>query len=156
METENKEVTEIQVEDAQAEKPEGLSLRDALEVAIETHNEPTPEVKPEPVETKPEPVKVPEYDGPAELNKQEREDYMALRDSKLREPFLRLHKSTRQTWAETQAKIQELKHLQGMQEAVAPIIKALGVDQPTDVVLKKAVKMWHQLETGNPKDNALS
>ena len=151
---------EEQVNTTEAEvavtEPEKLSLRDALEVAIETHTTPEPEPVAAPVveEVKPEPVK--EYDGPAEFTKEEREMWMQIQDEKQKAPHLRLHQSRLNSLKEIRQEAAELKHLKELANTIEPYIKAQGIKDPPAVAMQKAVAMWKEFEHGDPKKAALA
>lgn len=144
---ENKEVTETQVEEQQ---PEKLSVRDALEVAIEAHS--TPEVKAEPVkeEAAPEPEKPKEYDGPAEYNKEEREAWEKI-TPEMREANWRLVKSQRSRFTELQEATAKYKHIEELAKTIEPYIKAQGFNDSPAVAMQKAVAMYNEFQNGDPK-----
>lgn len=150
MENESQEsnVTEVQVVE---EQPEKLSLRDALEVAIEVHapTEEAPKVEPAVVpEAKPEPVK--EYDGPAEYNKEEREIWAKI-PKELQEATWRVVKGQRAKFTELQERNAKVKHIEDLASQIEPYIKAQGFKDSPTVAIQKAIAMYNEFQNGDPK-----
>jgi hypothetical protein len=163
------------------EKPVGLSARDAREVAVKAHRESTDGQKEsvEPVRARGIlSTGDPTDDGgrsqhgggsaglavrlqpPSEFNAEEKADFEQL-TPKQQEAQLRLHRSRQGAFADVQrsrAEIQrdreEIQQTKAMADALTPYLKATGVKEPAEVALKKAIAMWHQFETGDPKQSA--
>lgn len=134
-------------------EPEKLSLRDALEVAIETHTT-VEEPIPTPVEeVKPEPVK--EYDGPAEYNKEEREAWSKI-PAELKEANWRIVKGQRGKFTELQERNAKVKHIEDLASRIEPYVKARGLQDSAEVALQKAIAMYNEFENGDPKAAALA
>lgn len=125
------------------EKEEGLSLRQALEVAhtAETHVEPEPEK-----EIKEEPkVEAPTYNAPSEWNNEEKADFLAS-SRKQQEAALRLHKSRSSKIEEIRNATNEYRDTKALAESIAPYIKAMGLKESPQVALQKATALWKDFE----------
>lgn len=153
-------------EPAQEDPKKGLSLRDALEVAVISTKEEEPKPakhdkglevsykgKPEkPVETPPKPT----YQPPAEYNREEREDFFAS-SPKQQEAALRLHRSRMATLEELKRQSSEFHTYKKLSEDVEPFIRAMGVKDPSPVAIQKALKMWQDFEKAeDPREAAAS
>lgn len=141
---ENRE--EIPVEEVIEKDDKGLSLRDALNVAVTaaTHEEPTEEVKEEkPVveEKKEEPA----LNAPAEWSEEEKQDFYSS-SRKQQEASLRLHKSRNSKLEEIKEAAREYNHVKQLNESINPFIKAMGLKERPDVALQKAVQLWKEFE----------
>lgn len=130
-----------------------LSTRDALEVALlGTKPEPETAEKAE-EEPKPEPEK-PKYEAPAEWTAEEKADFLEL-STKQQEAALRLRGAAVRQVEEIRRGRQELAHLQRLQQSIEPFIKALGTKYAPDVAIQKALAMWNEFETGDPRAKAV-
>lgn len=146
-------------EEPKAEEAKGLSLRDALEVAFEANKEPKHEktvtketsvdVVPRDAGTETERTK-PKYSPPAEWTKEEKEDFQSSSE-KAQEAALRLHQRRQSKLEEIKAASKEYQEIKALADSMAPYLKAIGVKEPTEVALKKALAMWRELEEGDPK-----
>lgn len=184
------EVKEGDVSDA--EKPSGLSRRDALEVALEAHKEPGrdaagrfigEEKKSEKllrgtdkgkkgtgnaVEKEAQPSgdgsatsndkpsadpaqsQLPALQPPAEWSAEEKADFAAS-SRKAQEAALRLHHSRMGILEDIKRAKAENASLKELADSMGPYLRAVGVDQPSEVALKKALKMWREFEDGDPR-----
>ena len=152
--SENKEVAAAVETPVEESKP--LSLRDALEVAIETHKsepkEPTVEAKPEAPKAEEAPEIKP-YDPPAEWSKEEKETWAKI-PREAQEPILRLDKSRKARIDEIRQASNEYKQIKELADSITPYMRSQGIKDPADVAMKKAVAMWHEFEHGDPKQAA--
>lgn len=149
-------------EEPKAEPTKGLSLRDALEVAVVAEGDgkkPTrtdkdklevsykgkrgreeaklPEPKPEPI------AKV--LQAPSEWNKEEKADFEAS-TPKQQEAALRLHRSRSASIDEIRRARAELQHIERLSQDVEPFLRAMGNKDPSAVAIQKALKMWTEFE----------
>ena len=133
------------------EKPEGMSLRDALEVA---HTAATDKEEPEPKEkeekvvaqaTNETPKELPAYNPPADWNAEERADFLAS-TRKQQEAALRLNKSRSSKIYEIQKATEEYRDTKALAESIAPYIKAMGLKESPQVALQKATTLWKEFE----------
>lgn len=170
--TENAEgkIEELTGTPENVEEAKGLPLREALEVAIEASK---PDTAPSKESAKSDDSgtrasvqdkasdgrKVPAtsnadanlspFEPPAEYSAKERADFLRLpRESQ--EIQLRLDKSRKTRIDEIKAAAREYQEIKGLADTLTPYLKAVGVKQPTEVALKKAVQMWQEFETGDP------
>lgn len=160
------------------EEPKGLSRRDALEVAIEAakasdnaERKTTEEVKPETraqVFKAPKPedksggrvakqssdrTNVPKLNAPGEWTREEKEDFGSLSE-KQQAAHLRLYNARKGTLEQITRAANEHTSLKQLAESMGPYLKAVGVREPTEVALKKALSMWQEFETGDPRKAA--
>lgn len=174
---ENKAVDEqpiesVEKETTETEKPEGLTLRDALEVGLEATksneskkeaNEPRRDGKGSSNQTKIEVQKganstgkttgseptstsdAPPLKPPAEYTKEEAEDFLQL-SRKGQEAAIRIHQGRTGKLEEVKAAISELNHLKKLNEDVTPFLKAMGVKESSPVAIQKALQMWKEFE----------
>lgn len=158
--------------DLPIEKPKGLSLRDALEVAIvatedkkenervRTGNASSSDSseeggsKEEAVSARDTDAKVPseepKYEPPAEYTAEEKRYFSEL-SRKAQEAQLRLDKSRKTKIEEIKAAQREYDYVRRLAESVNPYIKARGLKESPEVALTKAVEMWREFEEGDPK-----
>lgn len=97
---------------------------------------------------------------PSEYSKEEKADFMQL-SRKGQEAQLRLDKSRRRLFEEAKAEKEAVKKakaeyegLKTLSDSLTPYLKALGAKESTEVALKKALTVWHDLEYGDPNSNA--
>lgn len=166
--TEQPQSDAAQETEEKTEEVKGLSRRDALEVAIAATKEADKEDSAEP-KSKPQVFKAPKeerktkaapdkaespvspkYQPPGEWTREEREDFLSLSE-KQQQAALRLHKSRQSTLEQIKTAAREHEGLKQLSESVNPYLKALGVKEPSEVALKKALKMWREFEEGDPK-----
>lgn len=158
--------------DLPIEKPKGLSLRDALEVAIvatedkkenervRTGNASSSDsseqggAKEEVVSARDTEAKVPseepKYEPPAEYTAEEKRYFSEL-SRKAQEAQLRLDKSRKAKIEEIKSAQREYDYVKRLAESVNPYIKARGLKESPEVALTKAVEMWREFEEGDPK-----
>ena len=155
-------------EPAQEEPKKGLSLRDALEVAVVATKEEAPKQanhdkglevsykgKPErkEPETPPSPPR-PAHQPPAEFKREEREDFLAI-SPKQQEAALRLHRSRMSTLEDIKREAADLRIYRKLSEDVDPFLRAMGIKDPSPVAIQKALKMWHDFEKAeDPREAA--
>lgn len=171
--TDEIETVEVKIEESQGEEKVetaegGLSTRDAFEVAIQALKDKTnasdgrmpdkflekDEEDAEDVETKP----ITENDShketlqpPSEWTKEEKEDFL-LMSPKAQEASLRLHNSRQKTVYEIRKAKEELAPYKQLAESADPFIRTLGVKEPREVALNKALRLWYELENAkNPE-----
>lgn len=164
----------------ETEKPVGLSARDAREVAIKAHRENTDDQRSAASRVLEEGDRKTEtHNGhlpgrgdngvdstpaslqpPAEWKAEEKADFLQS-TRKQQEASLRLHQSRQNAFsdvqrsrAEIQREREEVQQIKSMADSLTPYLKATGVREPAEVALKKAIAMWHQFETGDPKQSA--
>lgn len=164
-----------------ADKPEGLSTRDALEVAIEAHKEPEKDETKlggdkgsnasEPrnnVREKTVPggsgrsdASVPAaLEPPAQWTKEEKEDFKAS-TPKQQEASLRLHQTFNRSLSEMSRQKNEmvreaadLQWAKDIAKQVEPFLKVRGSKEPVHAQILKAIEAVNQLDTGDPLANA--
>ncbi len=142
-------------------KTEGLSRRDALEVAIEATKDTSEEDAPgASVETTEEEVAPDALQAPSEWSKEEKEDFQNS-SRKAQEAALRLHSKRQSLFSEVQRdralvnkEKEELRSLRDLSSAMEPYLKAVGVKKPTEVALKEALGMWKEFNEGDPREAA--
>lgn len=151
------------------EETKGLSLRDALEVAIAANK---PE-EPSDTETEGEvsggapsdrgaskptdgsgkvatnAPSVSNLQAPAEWSAEEKADW-ASSSPKQQEAALRLHQSRNSKLEEIKTARREYDSLKSLSDSMTPYLKSVGVKKPTEVALKEAVAMWKEFEEGDP------
>lgn len=139
-------------------KPEGMSNRGALELAIQdlktTEEKPKEEI--EKVETKPEvstPPSASQLIAPATWTKEEKEDFYAS-SPKAQEAALRLDTRINENRANLQREMEENRSLKALSESMNPYLRAIGVKESTPVAIQKALTMWREFEHGDPKQAA--
>ena len=164
----------LESEEGKVEEASGLSLRDALEVAIEAQKPDESGAKETDkgssstlskdnggsvTQSEQVPVSkdadksLPKLEAPAEYTADERADFLQL-SRKGQEAQLRLDKSRRSRVEEIKAASREFQEAKQLAETLNPYVKAMGIKEPTEVALKKAIKMWDEFERGNPKHMA--
>lgn len=150
------------VEEPKAEP--GLSRREALEVGIaavkdkeETKAEerataaPEARVAPEAEVSQALVVEKPTLE-PYSRWKQETKDAFKKIPRELQEDSLRVAQSLDETVREVSHKTNEHRDLIDLRNALTPYLKAMGEKMPTEVALKKALKMWGEFENAeDPK-----
>lgn len=150
--------------DTKVQEAEGLSRRDALEVAIETHKEADAAPKKEEVEAGTAPVKesrkgdnanLSPLRPPSEFTKEEAEDFNNS-PRKAQEAALRLHKSRSSTLEEIKREKAEVKQYKELAGLIDPYLKAVGVKKPTEVALKEALGMWQEFNVEDPRQVRLA
>lgn len=141
-------------------KPEGMSTRGALELALqdirskeaEQVASPTPteaiEEKPETVATPV--VEAPKFQPPAEWDKEAKEDFSHL-SLKQQEATLRLYHGRITKLSELQKASAENEQLKNLGESVNPYLRAIGVKESPQVAIQKALAMWNEIENGDTK-----
>lgn len=164
----NKE-TEKEIE---TEEVKGLSLRDALEVAVEATKEIKEDVSEDRGADQTGATESPAVDGggrekastdtgrpalqaPAEWSADEKIDFTTS-TPKQQEAALRLHKARQGTLNEIRAAKKDLDDTKRLTETLAPYIKAIGLKKPTEVALKEAIEMWREFEEGDPDKAAVA
>ena len=154
MENEKEEVKEVTEE---AAKPEGLSLRDALEVAVIASKDkeevkveaPTEEAKPVEKEVSQEKT----FDPPAEWSAEEKEDFKAS-SPKSQEAALRLHRGRQGKLEEIKREAADLQWAKDLAKEVEPYIKSVGGKKKTHEALIDALKMRREFDEGDPRASA--
>lgn len=150
-------VDTVEIENVTNEPEKGLSLREALEVAVAVNSE--EESKEEPKQETPAPQeqekekeeKPPELKAPAEFTNEEKEDFAAS-SRKQQEASLRLYKSSRKRFEEIKQATQEYKEIKSLADSTAPFLKVMGVKEKNEVAIQKALALWHGFEYAeNPK-----
>jgi hypothetical protein len=151
-----------------AGEAKGLSLRDSLEVALIASNDGGKPViehdkglevaykgKRQPAQKVETPkAETPKYQPPAEYNREEREDFLAL-SPKQQEAALRLHRSRMSTLEDIKRHSAELSTYRKLSEDVEPFIKAMGIKDSSPVAIQKAIQMWHDFEKAeDPREAA--
>lgn len=140
-------------------KPEGMSNRGALELALQDikasegkQAEPVKAVEtPEPEEQKAAPtVEAPKFQPPAEWDKEAKEDFSNL-SPKQQEATLRLYHGRITKLSELQRASAENEQLKALSESVNPYLRAMGVKDPPAVAIQKALTMWNEIENGDTK-----
>lgn len=169
-------VSESEAPQEQPTESANLTLREALEAAIEVNKDDTDGSKADgggdrplagkaeagsdaggnnptlPADKEAEPLQ-----PPAEYSKEEREDFLNS-TRKQQEAALRLHRSR-------QSRLQELKeaaetarkeraetdHVKRIADEIEPFVRALGIKEKPAVAIQKAVALWKQFEEGDPK-----
>lgn len=154
MSVENGTVEESKTEEVA--KPEGISSRDALEVALETVRDREKPVEKELKETpqdkpadKPvmadSPAKPSVYEPPGEWNREEKEDFKSL-SPKQQEATLRLHKSRSSTLENIKAEKAELEWAREIAKEVTPFLKTRGDKEPAHSQVLKALRLVNELD----------
>lgn len=136
------------------EESKGLSAREALEVALEATKagpEESPKVQVK-VEEEPKAEEPPPLEPPSEFNAEEKEDFRQL-SRKQQEAQLRLHSSRLSTLSEIKRAKSEYDSERQLVEAMRPFLKRMDLKEPAEVALKKALKLWSEFETGDPRAN---
>lgn len=161
----NTEDANVSTEEQAEDTEKGLSLRDALEVALEASadgGDGRTEGSGGDVDNTREAVDVagktdsasdstpePALEPPAEFTAEEKDDFKQL-TRKQQEAQLRLHKSRLSRLSEIKQAAEEFKYAQKLAEAVTPYLKARGHKEPAEHAVQKAVALY--LETKeNPK-----
>jgi hypothetical protein len=156
--------------DLQENTDEKLSLRDALEVAIEaekddagnnagvgtTGSRASEELEPganaggddRNLQASNEPPLQP----PAEFTADEKADFLTL-SRKQQEAQIRLHKSRLSRLEEIKAASRDYEHVRRLAQQIEPYIKARGIKEPADVAIQKAVALWAETKA-DPKRSA--
>lgn len=156
--------------EAQEENTETLSLRDALEVALEAQKDDAgndqgmgapgaraateaPEGTDTPgddrnVQANDEPVLQP----PAEFTADEKADFLLL-SRKQQEAQIRLHKSRLSRLEEIKAASRDYEHVKRFAQQIEPYIRARGIKEPADVAIQKAVALWAETKA-DPRRSA--
>ena len=129
------------------EKEEGLSLREALEVAVtaSNHKEPEEEKPKEEVKEAPKEEKVEPYSPPSEFNKEEQEDFKQL-SRKQQEATLRLHRSRMGKLEEIKKATEEYKYVRSIADSITPVLKAMGMKDSPEVIMQKSAALWKEFE----------
>lgn len=148
--------TEVEQATGQEAAAEGLSLRDALEVAIQATSD-GEEQKAEPAaaaqEVTEEAETTPPLDAPAEFSNPEKDAFRSL-PRPIQEATLRLHRSRMSRLEEIKQASREYDDTRKLAEAVRPFVKAMGVNLPAEVALQKALALFNEFETDDPKKAA--
>jgi hypothetical protein len=152
------------------EAGETLSLRDALEVALEAQKDDAgndegvgaPSAR---AATDAEPgtntggdagnvsaSDEPPLQPPAEFNADEKADFLLL-SRKQQEAQIRLHKSRLSRLEEIKAASRDYEHVRRLAQQIEPYIKARGIKEPADVAIQKAVALWAETKA-DPKRSA--
>lgn len=153
---------------------EKLSLRDALEIAVEGTKDGIQGTSSdsggsERTEAKKEVVgdgvtenssRSPEMptglEAPSEWTKEEKEDFKASSRGS-QEAALRIHKSRSSKLEEIKTAKRELETYQKLAQDVEPFIKAMGMKESSPVAIQKALQMWKDFEHAeNPYTAAAS
>jgi len=168
------EVSEaVEVPESEVEKAEGLSLREALEVAVEA-TKPEEKAKDDtagkardhserdattsaadtsgevPSSVKSAPA-VKKYEPPAEWRQDEKEDFLAS-SPKQQEAALRLHSSRQSKLEEIKRESAELQWAKDLVKEVTPYLKTIGEKKSPHEALVMALKMHREFETApDPK-----
>jgi hypothetical protein len=156
--------------ETQEENTETLSLRDALEVALEAQKDDAgddqgvgaPSARaateaPEGSDTAGDDRNVPGSDEPplqppAEFTADEKADFLLL-SRKQQEAQIRLHKSRLSRLEEIKAASRDYEHVKRFAQQIEPYIKARGIKEPADVAIQKAVALWAETKA-DPKRSA--
>lgn len=154
--------TDVAAAEKDIAKEDGLGRREALEVALEL-SKPLDEIiaadeaesakKPNrsAKELKSEESKeLPPLAPPSEWNAEEKEDFNKS-SRKAQEASLRLHKSRMKTLNEIKAGYSEINEYKDLIKNLNPFLKSVGINQPTEVALKKALMAWNEIENGDTK-----
>lgn len=166
--TENDESKELPV-DLPPEEEKGLSLRDALEVAVEGTKEPAKDEVPKPEQDKQETTEKRGSDNaavdghltqqatqpPAEWNAEEKADFLAS-TPKAQEAALRLHNRRQSKIEEIKREASDLQWAKDLAKEVEPYLKSVGGKKKAHEALIDALRLRHEFDTGNPKANALA
>lgn len=148
-------VQEGQEEQAAVEpeqESKGLSLRDSLEKSLKDIQAKEAGIESE-SEVKEEPKKVSRFVPPAEWNKEEKDDFLQLSE-KQQQAVMRIHKSRNSKLEELKKATQEYNDAKSLAQTLTPYIKSIGVKEPTETALKKALQMWREFEEGDPREKA--
>lgn len=166
-ENEFEPVTEADLRENTDEK---LSLRDALEVALEAGHDDARNDKgvgapSERAATDSEPgadtggddpnvqgSNEPPLQPPAEFTADEKADFLLL-SRKQQEAQIRLHKSRLSRLEEIKAASRDYEHVRRFAQQIEPYIKARGIKEPADVAIQKAVALWAETKA-DPKRSA--
>lgn len=181
---EGKVVEPVKAEEAapveKVEKAEKLSTRDALEVAIAgtktekelqdenkgssregSHRKTREKAGKEADEHRTdaatggsgESAKEPGLQPPAEYTPEEKADFLGL-SRKGQEAQLRLDKSRKAKLHEITTANEEYKPYRQLADSLTPYLKAHGIKESSEVAIKKALTMWQEFETGDPRQAA--
>jgi len=153
---ERKMSEEKNTESSTEESTEGMSLRESLEAAVEQVSGEAETAKEAPAPAEPPPDAKPEeppLQAPSEYTPEEKADFAQL-SRKQQEASLRLHKSSRSRLEELKTAAQRYKHLEKLAEDVNPYLQSIGVKEQSTVAIQKAVKLWKQMNEGDPKAQA--
>lgn len=153
------------------EEPKGLSLQDAIEVAVaaEEEREPVIEYKPkknkhknEQHATEKKEVQDTPLEPPAEYTAEEKADFLAL-SRKGQEAQLRLDRSRKAKLDDINRALNEQKELakelgwsKELVKEVTPYLKTVGEKKNPHEALILALKMRNELENGDPYENAVN
>lgn len=135
-------------EDTPIQSPSTLSLRDALEVAVEA-TKPAQKEEPQteeaaPAET-PQAQSEPTYEPPAEWNREEKDDFRAL-SRKQQEAALRLHRSRNSVLEQIKIEKADLEWAREIAKEVTPFLKTRGDKEPAHAQVLKAIRLVNQLD----------
>jgi hypothetical protein len=141
-------------------EPGKLSRRDAIDVGIQANKEPSnrPPRKREIVIAKDEPkqeVQKPRYEAPAEYNQEEREHFLSL-TPEMQAKDLRLFKGHQDRRAKLNQDLQESGWVKDLAKDVNPFLQSVGEKLRPHEALTAALKLRHELETGDPVQNAIN
>ncbi len=136
----------VEVKDS-TEEDKGLSLRDALEVAVTASNHEEPAQEKEKVEKQEAPKKEEPapYNAPSEWNKEEQEDFNQS-SRKQQEAALRLHKSRVSKLEEIKKATEEYKYVRSIADSITPVLKAMGMKDSPEVIMQKSAALWKEFE----------
>lgn len=155
--------------DVQEDTDKALSLRDALEVAIEATEHDTGRAETDRAADRaasgdarpksdaggnqpsvPASEEEPPLQPPAEWNNEEKADFAAS-SRKQQEAALRLHRSRMSRLEEIKTAARDFEHVKRLADDIEPFVRALGVKEKPAVAIQKAVALWKQFEEGDPK-----
>lgn len=140
------ETIEIEnVVEAPIDENRGLTNDEAVDAAWAKLKEPETVVEEKALE---QVVVEPELEplrAPAEYNAEEIADFNAS-TRKQQEAALRLHQSSRRRVYEIQEATRKYEDSKKLAEAIAPILKARGIKEAPEVVMKKSAELWQRFE----------
>lgn len=164
--------TEVSAEDTEVQKPEGLTLRDAIEVAVIADRGDKADGSILPVRDEnaegatsdkssaKSSISEPALEPPAEYNAEEKSDFLQL-SRRGQEAQLRLDRSRKTKIEEIKAATNELNlkrkdydEIESLAKSLQPYLAATGIKHPAEVALKRAVAMWKEFEEGDPNTAA--
>jgi len=168
--------TKVESDEVKTEEPEGLSLRDALEVGIETFNDKegvsidgderkrekkdSPEAPKRDRESHKEGKQDSPLQPPAEWDAEDK-TYFFESTRKQQEAALKLHhkrqaalNDLRAAAAEKKAAAQEYETYKRLADEVAPYLKSIGDKRSPYEAITLALKMRNEFEQGDPKQAA--